>query len=439
MPTRWRRVHGGPAGVMPGGMATRVGIGVITFMLAGLFLSTILTSPDDAEEGAPEELAGVGGLTDRLRARLADEQRRQEMERELSDRAAAHEAEAALRLRGAAPGIARTAEAPMLGAGTARVGVARPVWMGETLTDGELQLFEALYLERVEREERSLRAPSVAQSRRGAAEVIEVVAEAAPDTVVDDVLTALGLGGAPATVETSGSVLPAPADLQRAHAAAAAARAATARVMSPIDPPGWERLYEGTFLEGVLVNQLSGEFPGPVLAHVSVPLYSADRQRVLVPRGARVLGTAEAVGNQDQSRLAVSFHRLLFPDGRWIDLRFEGLNHVGESALLDEVNRHYASTFGAAGAVGVLAGLTLQGSNPYAGGVEGFRAGAGQGVGQAATHILTRYMNRLPTITIRAGHRLRIWLTSDVLVPREDTTGANNVVSAAATGAGREP
>ena len=64
---------------------------------------------------------------------------------------------------------------------------------------------------------------------------------------------------------------------------------------------------------------------------------------------------------------------------------------------------HYASTFAAAGAVGLLAGLTLQGSDPYAGGVAGFRAAAGQGFGQSATQILGRFLNRLPTVTIRAG------------------------------------
>ena len=86
--------------------------------------------------------------------------------------------------------------------------------------------------------------------------------------------------------------------------------------------------------------------------------------------------------------------------------------------MKDQVNRHYFSMFAAVGAVGVLSGLTLQDSNPYAGGSAGFRAGSGQGLGQAATRILDRFLNRLPTLTIRAGHRLRVWFTSDVLVPR---------------------
>ena len=188
------------------------------------------------------------------------------------------------------------------------------------------------------------------------------------------------------------------------------------RSVQPADPPGWERIYEGSFLEAVLLTQLTGDFPGPVLAMVSVPFYSADRQRILIPRGARVVGTARAVQDPDQSRLAVAFHRLLMPDGSWIDLEFTGLNQAGEGALQDQVDRHYFSTFAAAGAVGVVSGLALAGGSPF-----GLRAGVGQGLGQSATSVLDRFLNRLPTITIRAGHRLRIWFTSDVLVPRAGT------------------
>ena len=36
--------------------------------------------------------------------------------------------------------------------------------------------------------------------------------------------------------------------------------------------------------------------------------------------------------------------------------------------MKDQVHRHYLSLFAAVGAVGVISGLTLQGSNPYAGG-----------------------------------------------------------------------
>ena len=254
---------------------------------------------------------------------------------------------------------------------------------------------------------------------------IAAEAEADADRAFLAALTGAQRGGGPDPAQAvppgpAAPAAPAPNSLGFPGTAAQPARdyANPPRLEGGGDPPGWERIYEGAFLEAVLVTQLSGDFPGPVLAQVAVPFYSADRQRVLVPRGARVIGTASAVQGQDQERLAVSFHRLIYPDGRWLTLDFHGLNQVGEGALKDQVNRHYFSMFAAVGAVGIISGLTLQNSNPYGGGAQAFRAGAGQGLGQAAEQILQRFLNRLPTLTIRAGHRLRIWFTSDVLVPR---------------------
>ena len=97
---------------------------------------------------------------------------------------------------------------------------------------------------------------------------------------------------------------------------------------------------------------------------------------------------------------------------------FTALTKPERELLKDQVDRHYFSMFAAVGAVGVLSGLTARQGNPYEGGTAAFRANAGQGLGQAATRILDRFLNRMPTITIRAGHRLRVWFTSDVLVPR---------------------
>ena len=221
-----------------------------------------------------------------------------------------------------------------------------------------------------------------------------------------------------ATLPGAGTVPAQAAPARASSAPSAGSYDDPTRIAESFDPTGWERIHEGSFLEAALVTQLSGEFTGPVLAQISVPFYSADRQRVLVPRGTRAIGTAQAVGSADQTRLAVGFHRLIFPDGRWIELTFDGLDQAGDAALKDKVNRHYLSMFAAVGAIGVLSGLTLRGSQPYLGGMAGFRAGAGQAMGQSGMQILSRFLNRYPTITIRAGHRLRIWFTSDVLVPR---------------------
>jgi type IV secretion system protein VirB10 len=36
---------------------------------------------------------------------------------------------------------------------------------------------------------------------------------------------------------------------------------------------------------------------------------------------------------------------------------------------------------------------------------------------QSSTHILDRYLNVVPTITIREGHRVKVYLSDDLLLP----------------------
>ena len=179
-------------------------------------------------------------------------------------------------------------------------------------------------------------------------------------------------------------------------------------------PAGADLVYQGRMLQATLQTQLSGEFTGPVRALVSIPVWSRDRRRVVIPRGTLALGEAQQVTGAFQGRLAVGFDRLVFPDGRTVRMSFAGLNAIGEAGLADEVNRHYVSTFGAVGAVGLLAGLVR------GGGGESFYDPVSQQFALTATQLFDRYMNRLPEITVRAGHPMRIWLTQDLIVPRGD-------------------
>ena len=41
---------------------------------------------------------------------------------------------------------------------------------------------------------------------------------------------------------------------------------------------------------------------------------------------------------------------------------------------------------------------------------------------QATLQVMNRFLNRLPTITIREGHRLKVYLTGDLELPAYSTT-----------------
>ncbi len=180
-------------------------------------------------------------------------------------------------------------------------------------------------------------------------------------------------------------------------------------------------VFEGTTIDTVLVNRLEGEFTGPVKVMVTNPVYSQDRQHMLIPEGAFILGDVQKVAGLGQKRLAVTFHRLLMPDGYSVDLdQFHGLDQAGSTGLRDKVNNHYVEIFGASIALGVIAGAA-QSSNSnqglYQSGSEAYRSGIASSLSQSSTNVLDRYINIPPTITIREGHRIKVYITQDMLLP----------------------
>jgi len=183
------------------------------------------------------------------------------------------------------------------------------------------------------------------------------------------------------------------------------------------------RVLEGTVIDAVLTNRLDGATAAPVNCLVTNPLYSHSGQHVLIPAGARVLGETRPVQALGQTRLAVAFHRLLMPDGSSVPLnQFRGLNQIGESGLRDRVNHHFLSTFGAAGAVGLVSGLSQLLGNAAFGLGDGNRTvviagSAADATAQASAQVMNRFLNRLPTITIREGHRVKVYITSDLDLP----------------------
>jgi type IV secretion system protein VirB10 len=183
-------------------------------------------------------------------------------------------------------------------------------------------------------------------------------------------------------------------------------------------------VYEGLTMDTVLMNRLDGDSVGPVKVLVSNPVYSHDGQHVLVPEGTIVLGEAKKIGASgfgQQRRIAVAFHRMIMPDGYSVDLdQFHGLDQIGEEALKDKVNNHYLEIFGTSIALGVIAGagqITQGGGAITTSGSQAFITGAASGVSQSATTVLDRFIQIPPTITIREGHRVKVYFTQDMLLP----------------------
>lgn len=179
-------------------------------------------------------------------------------------------------------------------------------------------------------------------------------------------------------------------------------------------------LFEGTIIDALLINRLDGSFAGPVSCLVSDNIYSHDRQHLLIPAGSKVFGEAAKVSAFGQTRLAVTFRRLIMPDGYSVNLdQLKGLDQEGATAVKDKVNNHYAQIFGASLAVGILGGAAQLGTGNVLNQSAADRMQESFGVSMANSgeDILNRFLNILPTVTIREGSRVKIYLAGDVLLP----------------------
>jgi type IV secretory pathway VirB10-like protein len=222
--------------------------------------------------------------------------------------------------------------------------------------------------------------------------------------------------------QTNSSLVPPPAEGKQEDTPGGYKRPLEANIDSAVGQP--YLVYEGSVLDTVLMNRLDGDAVGPVKVLVSNPFYSHDHQHVIIPEGTVVLGEAKKIGAPgfgQQRRMAVVFHRLIMPDGYSVDLdQFQGLDQIGEEGLKDKVNNHYLQIFGTSIALGVIAGasqITQGGGTITTSGSQAFTNGAAGSVSQSATTILDRFIQIPPTITIREGHRVKVYFTQDLLLP----------------------
>ena len=94
----------------------------------------------------------------------------------------------------------------------------------------------------------------------------------------------------------------------------------------------------------------------------------------------------------------------------------------GLSVIKDLSAFIHLQVFGVSLAIGAIAGLGH--ANTRTGfdqpGIDAYEQGVANSFSQSALRILDRYLNVLPTFTIREGHRVKVFLSADLFLPAYD-------------------
>lgn len=105
---------------------------------------------------------------------------------------------------------------------------------------------------------------------------------------------------------------------------------------------------QGTIIPAVLETAFDSTRAGRVRALVQRDIRGFDGTRVLVPRGSRLFGEYEAGLNPGERRAAITWTRLLTPDGISISLDSPASDPLGRGGVEGDVNSRFFSRFGGA-------------------------------------------------------------------------------------------
>jgi type IV secretory pathway VirB10-like protein len=180
----------------------------------------------------------------------------------------------------------------------------------------------------------------------------------------------------------------------------------------------------GTIIPSLLLTGVNSDLPGQITAQVRENVYdTVTGQFLLIPQGTRLVGEYDSKVAYGQERALIIWSRMILPNGHSICLEgMPGVDLSGYAGLKDKVNNHYAKLL-----TGVVLGSIIGAGAQVATGGQGtaFNApsfgqqavsGAAQHINQVGQQITQKNLNLQPTIEIRPGMKLNIFVTKDMIL-----------------------
>jgi type IV secretion system protein VirB10 len=176
-------------------------------------------------------------------------------------------------------------------------------------------------------------------------------------------------------------------------------------------------LSAGSVISASLITGLRSDLPGLVTAQVTENIYdSATGRLLLVPQGARLVGSYDSIIAFGQKRALIVWQRIIMPDGR--SLRIDNVpatDPSGYAGLAGKVDFHswqllkgvVLSTL-----LGVGSDLALSGQSDL---VQAIRMSTQDHVARAGDQIIRANLGIQPTITIPPGAPVRLVVHKDLV------------------------
>jgi len=178
----------------------------------------------------------------------------------------------------------------------------------------------------------------------------------------------------------------------------------------------------GFVIPATLITGVNSDLPGHLIGQVSQNVYdTATGQHLLIPQGTKLFGIYNSGIMFGQERVMVAWNRLVYPDGRTLDLgQMAGSDMGGYSGFHDQVNNHYWKLFKSAFLLSMVTASVTYTDNKYVNDKDTTSASSamaealGNELGSVTTELIRKHMNVAPTIEIRSGYRFNVIVNKDI-------------------------
>jgi len=202
---------------------------------------------------------------------------------------------------------------------------------------------------------------------------------------------------------------------------------------------------QGKLVDSVLETAVNTDLEGNVRAIVSRDVYADFGKAILIPKGSRLIGSYSGSTSRGQTRVLITWDRLIRPDAVDIMINSPASDQFGRSGVPGSVDNKYLELFNNSILLSLITigtAMAIESSTNTSGVTETTDSNGDSttvatpsdiaaqeiinSISDTAKTVLDGVLNVNPTITIPHGTRIKVFVNQDLVFPKESFGGGQD-------------
>lgn len=172
---------------------------------------------------------------------------------------------------------------------------------------------------------------------------------------------------------------------------------------------------QGTMIQAVLETAIDSSLAGQVRAMVSEDVHAYDGSRILIPRGARLIGRYQSGLGIAQQRVTIAWDRIILPSNQTVEISAFGGDDLGRSGTTGFVDSRFGTRFGSAALISLIGALpAVAAQNTEDEIASDVLEGIGEDFQDSAQSVIGEYLSVSPVIYVDQGARVTVMVDRDL-------------------------